>query len=144
MGDMSDFFNQEIEVQESLRDDYVNGEISAQDAYDHGFLDETGNETGGMQEAWDRSPILTLEGANEALKLAEAQLSVSVPSTRTEAPTGLLNEQAKLNLSKLRPTCNWCGELMRPRDGRYGKFFWCKCTQQSTVSEKYWESVRVR
>jgi len=150
MGEMSDYFNEDIEAYESLRDDYVSGDMSIHDAYDHGFLDETGCETAGMSAAWDRSTLHTFESAQEALLIAETQLSQPHwrgQGARTEglrSPDVGLNDQAILNLYKPGPTCNWCSEAMHEREGKFGIFFWCKCPEQVTVSKKYWDSIKRR
>ena len=126
---------------EALRDEYVNGDISSEDAFDLGFLDASGMEQEGMEAAWDRSLIGTPSDLSHELRHALADLEVT-----NRAPVVLrgLNLEAKRNLLRPRPTCNICGRMMDSREGKYGKFYYCNCKDQGTVSDKYWQSVRIR
>ncbi|AUR87550.1 hypothetical protein NVP1101O_139 [Vibrio phage 1.101.O._10N.261.45.C6] len=56
----------------------------------------------------------------------------------------ILNKEATENLNYEVPTCNFCREFMTPREGRYGKFYFCGnyCEEQKNVSDTYWQSVR--
>ena len=126
---------------EALRDDYVNGGISSGDAFDLGFLDASGMEQEGMEAAWDRSLICTPSELSHELRHALSDLE-----STDRAPVVLrgLNLEAKRNLLRPRPTCNICRKMMDSREGKYGKFYYCHCKDQSTVSDKYWQSVRIR
>lgn len=61
MGEMADMALIAVLETESLRDDYVCGHMSDEDAFDHDFLDPLGVEAEGMQTAWDRQPVGTKE-----------------------------------------------------------------------------------
>ena len=55
-----------------------------------------------------------------------------------------LNQEAIKNLAKTNPTCNCCREEMMPREGKFGKFYYCmnNCEGQKCVSDKYWQSIK--
>ena len=54
------------------------------------------------------------------------------------------NEKLNVTLRREFPTCNICEASMTPREGRFGKFYFCHCEDQPTVSDKYWQSVRLK
>lgn len=133
MGDMADFALEECAIFESLADDYVSGNMSLHEAYDHGFIDEHGVENPGLAGAHARSFIPTEEALNNALShsLKDLQLASS------HSPTVVKQK-------KEFPTCNCCKTSMSPRQGKYGKFYFCPnhCEGQKCVSDKYWQTVR--
>lgn len=146
MGDMADMFLEHVEQTEMLRDDYSCGNMSMEDAYDYGFLDETGCEIG-MQDSYGRNGIPTLEYLQNQLKISELELS-SIGNQQSIRPATVsigLTKQALLNVRKNSPTCNVCLEEMQPQDGKFGKFYFCgnKCEGQKTVSDSYWQSLKV-
>ncbi len=55
MGDMADYALIDISVAEDLRHQHVLGELSMQDSYDHGFIDELGIEQN-LGNAYDTAP----------------------------------------------------------------------------------------
>jgi len=215
MSEQANYALQDIAMRESLADDYVNGSMSLQDAYEYGFIDETGTEQEGVQSAWDRSFIPTTENVDNALRIAEleldnaiigrnavdykniggsvsdidyedafcdsakdramAELSVDMINRKKAAqmintkessrqrisekdlleagfipldyPNGERkwdNEKLNITLRREFPTCNICEKSMTSREGIYGKFYFCSCEKQSTVSDKYWQSVRLK
>lgn len=146
MGEMADMFLDDVIQEEAYRDDYVSGAMGMQEAYDRGFLDEYGTETAGMQAAWDRAGIGDARSVDRDLHIAELELSRSMGSYHTPAAPRerSLNSQAIKNLKNARPTCNICSRLMQPREGKFGKFYYCSCPDQPTVSDKYWQKVRIK
>jgi hypothetical protein len=144
MGDMAEMALDRAFTEEYQLDEYVQGNYSMEEAFEHGFLDASGMEQEGVQAGWDRATIGPDEIENElkhAIKdfdLATQQLSA------TYAPKKVLNTEAVANLNKDCPTCNCCRESMTPRKGKFGKFYFCDnaCKDQSTVSDKYWQSVK--
>jgi hypothetical protein len=79
----------------------------------------------------------------EELKFDYLQLEQRVAKRVTHAvipPT--LNEEAIANLSNSKPTCNTCRELMTGRNGKFGRFYYCKCPEQKTVNHDYWRKIR--
>ena len=148
--------------EEFLRDDYATGNMSMEEAFERGFLDASGAEQEGIQEAYARMEIPTPEYLDNQLLHAEKDLALSMlmakrdklVAKRTgttefyskgEVPQyAILNQEAIDNLAKDTPTCNICRESMQPRVGRYGKFYYCAnaCKGQKCVSDKYWQSVK--
>lgn len=61
MGDMAAVALAEALEMEHLRDEYVQGQVTAQEAYDLGITDSYGTEQEGVEAAWDRSSIGTCE-----------------------------------------------------------------------------------
>ena len=120
------------------RDLYAQGHISQQDAYDKGFIDELGIEQEGIQDAYNRSGGFTLESVNNELSHAIKDFDLACSHLNQSS----LNKAATENLYKEVPTCNVCAKSMQAREGSYGKFYFCKCPEQKTVSDKYWQSVR--
>ena len=147
MGDMADMFLQEVCTTESMRDDYSNGFISNIEAYEIGFIDEAGIESEGISEAYGRNELLSLDGVNKSLLHESVKFdNLSLLSKVSESSGASLNEAAILNLINDSPTCNLCGDLMRGQAGKFGKFYFCgnRCDGQKTVSDKYWQSVRLQ
>jgi hypothetical protein len=147
MGDMADYARESDEEAEHQMDRYVNGCMDNEEAYDRGILDERGIEQEGVQEAWDRSLIGTLEELNSAIEFQVMNMQISSHPSEgfTEGTlTQHLNKKAIDNLTKERPTCNICEEMMSEQTGKYGKFYYCNnyCDGQKTVSDKYWQSVK--
>ena len=166
---MADMALESVGIMEGLRDDYVTGEMSQEEAFEYGFIDSYGTEQEGIQAAWDRDFIPTEENLNNALFRAEAgmdratyeiYLSQSEDLGQTTIKDKIawlqqerrkiilaeeLNEAALENLKKERPTCNICYQMMQKRTGRFGDFYFCDtgCKDQPTVSDKYWQSVRI-
>lgn len=52
MGGMADYDLEEVVTMEGLRNDYVNGHMSQEQAFDHGFIDPLGVETKHLGSAW--------------------------------------------------------------------------------------------
>ncbi len=160
MGEMADMALDCAFEEEADADEYVQGDMSMEDAYEHGFLDSTGAEVN-MEDAWERSPIPTPEALDQQLQVAELQLQVTSQSSSSMSVSkairiyeairickeaGLtvinINKEAVKNLNKECPTCNCCGEEMTTRIGKFGKFYFCTCPDQVTVSDKYWQSIK--
>ena len=147
MGEMADMALDACVVHEALLDEYVSGGMGLDEAYDHGIIDESGCERSGVQGAWDRCNVETLDDINDRLKLASLELDyateVSTPPEKVTPVKGL-SANAIRNLSKPCPSCNCCGEMMEARSGRYGKFYFCTnaCEGQKTVSDAYWQKVK--
>lgn len=162
---------------EAFCDDYVSGNVSLQDAYDNGLLDEVGRELDpSLASAWERSYIPTKEAVENELSHAMKDFELAhysqykedlylksklqeayEPETLSEEDlieqgyTKLrdntwLNKEASNNLYKEFPTCNCCRQSMFPQEGKFGKFYYCKnkCEGQKTVSDKYWQTVRIK
>ena len=131
-------------------DEYASGSMSDYDAYEAGILSHDGYvDSIQLERAVARNPIPTWDEVNNQLdhatkdfELSTLRSSVSKPSPSRGSKRRVLNQAAIDNLKKPRPTCNWCGEMMEPRNGKYGKFYFCTCPEQCTVSDKYWQSVR--
>lgn len=136
MSDMADFELESIVTMENLRDEYVSGDMSMEEAYENGFIDEMGIEQEGIQTAWDRSQIPTVENINNQLSHAIKDFEIAT----------LRKSQPNPNLQYLPPTkpklpiCNVCHKDMQPREGKYGKFYYCNCLGQKGVSAKSWGS----
>lgn len=75
--------------------------------------------------------------------LSEEEL-IDLGYTKLNSKTWL-NKEDSNNLYKEFPTCNCCRQSMLPQEGKFGKFYYCKnkCEGQKTVSDKYWQSVRI-
>lgn len=149
---MADMMLDDVAIFESLVDDYVLGDMGVSDAYEHGILSTEG-ELPHVQDAYDRINLLEfpLDGdiVNETWVLSEANVHTSkiVGNHNVAQPQReYLNDEAIANLHKEVPTCNVCGTAMTPRNGRYGKFYFChkQCVGQSCVSDKYWQSVCIK
>jgi len=157
---------------EAFCDDYVAGRVGIHEAYEAGIINELGQECDpSVESAWDRSYIPTKEAVENELAHAvkDFELAHSLksrtgnvqrdrfdPETLSEEDlidlgytklndTTWLNKEASNNLYKEFPTCNCCRESMTPQEGKFGKFYYCKnrCEGQKTVSDKYWQSVRI-
>ena len=146
MGQHAEDAISDVISEEFARDKYVSGYTSMQEAYDCGFIDEVGTEQGGIQEAWDRSIIPTIENLNTEIKDATKDFIIASAMNVEGTVTGRtkLISKAVKNLSNKVPTCNKCDQLMKTREGQYGKFYFCdnRCAGQGTVSDKYWQSIR--
>ena len=161
MGEMADMALYDCMINESYADDYVSGDMSKADAYEHGFIDEIGIENPHIQSAWHRSTFLMSNSERyRELEVLDLQLSLSSFSTnKLNEPIGIdvisvvdgvskkirLNEKGYENLRLENPTCNICHQQMTPRNGVYGKFYFCsnQCDGQKTVSDKYWQSIKI-
>lgn len=154
MGDMADMANERCEMDEMIRDEYLDGGMSAQDAYDHGLLDETGRFMFNIDDA--DVQIHTAADIGRELWMAEATLSGHAPTARrpvvgqssaqrnVKPEHAHLNDAAIANLKNAVPTCNCCLNLMKPREGKFGKFYYCRCPNQPTVSDSYWQKTRIK
>lgn len=130
MGEMAQDALDYAFVTEELLDDYVSGDMPLQEAFEHGFLDPLGRETEGVQNGWDRAVIGTPEQLNNQLSHALKDLTIAT-TPKKQKP-------------KLFPVCNCCNKEMTPRNGKYGKFYFCqnRCKNQKCVSETYWKTVK--
>lgn len=126
MGDMAEMSLCFAEDTEILADQYVNGGMSLEEAYEHGLIDEHGVEDEGLSAAWARNKILNLEGIAPAI----------------QEEVRVLNRDPPVNREY--PTCNCCRSSMKPREGRYGKFYFCPkgCESQKCVSDAYWQLIK--
>jgi hypothetical protein len=131
MADMADFALDSVINMENLRDQYVSGDMGMEDAYDNGFIDEQGVEQGGIQDAWDRYEIPTKSNIDNQLRHAIKDFEISNFRSQSESIPKTCN-----------PTCNVCKDEMLSRMGKFGKFYFCACTDQPTVSDSYWQKVR--
>ena len=155
---MADFELERVAEEEAGRSDYVNGFMDLQEAYERGYVDEIGTEQG-LEYAYSESFIPTMENVNNELRITELEFTNSMlsrdntPERRqvkvgfTPLKTGKgiqvgLNPEATKNLANETPTCNVCREFMQPRAGKFGKFYFCRCDGQPTVSDKYWRNVK--
>lgn len=125
-------------------DDYFAGNMSDFEAYEKGILDSQGYaDVAQLNRVIDRNEIGTRESLDRQLRDAQKDLMIGdLISNNYGNKRSVLNQAAIANLKKPRPTCNICGEMMKPRDGKYGKFYFCTCPDQCTVSDKYWQKVR--
>ena len=154
---MSEFTGYALERacgEESQLDDYVNGNMSNQDAHDCGILDAQGCEQSGVQAGWDRSAI-GMASIDSSLAMAEAAFDGSISaaaflgfpvgggasaelvegvdydvitsnsSTVSKGWSAALDKEAMGNLKNENPTCNCCREEMQPQHGKFGKFYFC-------------------
>ncbi|AUR88187.1 hypothetical protein NVP1110O_59 [Vibrio phage 1.110.O._10N.261.52.C1] len=144
MGEMADLsIDYALETEEQAYN-YLSGGSTIYDAYDQGLIDEGGGATQDMSHISDRV-WNDLTDADNQLSHAVKDLSISSQTSSTlikRSKHDALNKAAIANLYKPRPTCNWCGEMMEGRDGKFGKFYFCTCPEQKTVSDKYWQSMR--
>ena len=143
MGDMTDMSLDMISSAEYERDVYVSGGVDCNEAYDLGILDETGCEVG-MGDAWARASIGSLDSINTELKIATLEFDSSANKSNYVPVVDSLNEKAIANLLNDKPTCNTCEKIMSERSGKFGKFYFCKCPKQSTVSDNYWQKIKVK
>lgn len=149
MADMAEMALDNAMLDEMYLDDYCHGDMSMEEAYDHGFIDVTGTETKGVQQGWDRVIIGGRDTIDKELELAVCHLESTeefmYQGELVEVTTSyVLNQQAIDNLKKELPTCNYCAESMTAREGKFGKFYFCGnyCKGQKTVGDAYWQSVR--
>lgn len=146
MGDGSELSINYAFATEELADEYVSGEMSLVDAYNNGLIDETGYEYPGLRDGY-RGEIWAAESVDREIESAEKDLSISTyRCSKYGNKQNILNQAAKANLKNSVPTCNCCGTSMESRTGKFGKFYYCpnSCPEQKTVSDKYWQSVRVK
>lgn len=136
MGEMADMALDEIAEWEDICDDYVAGGIRNEEAFELGILDEIAGEPQHLHAAWERVGPL----AEESLDRAIGQVEFA-PLGHVTRPNNL-NAAAIANLKKDVPTCNICSVSMQPRTGRFGKFYFCNCPGQKTVSDTYWQSIK--
>ena len=127
MGDMADFELESVVTMEGLRDNYVSGDMDMHEAYEHGFLDEMGIEQEGIQAAWDRSEIPTIDNLNNQLSHAVKDIELSTLRKQLSQPCS-------------NPICSMCHKEMGERHGKYGKFYYCGCSGQKCISAKNWGS----
>ena len=145
MGDIADMELDSVIDMEGYRDDYVQGLISDEKSHDMGFLNELGIEQDGIQDAWDRSKIGTLDELNNMIEVEMLHLDVcTYRKAKSYHRRGKLNNKAIVNLLKEYPTCNVCENEMTERHGVYGVFYFCSCEEQKTVSQSYWDKVRIK
>ena len=138
MGEMADMSLDMISYAEHERDVYVSGGMDMQEAYDLGIIDESGVEVG-IGDAWERSSIGSIDSINTELKIATLEFDVATNKSEYSAVGNPLNEKAIANLLNDKPTCNICELIMSERVGKFGKFYFCKCPEQGTVSDIYWQ-----
>jgi hypothetical protein len=153
MGDMADFAIEGVIEMENLRDQYVNGDMSMQEAFDHGFLDPMGGEQEGIDDAWNRSFIPSKDNLDQELRKQSDQMTIAMQAHEINANIGRPPTYQEVGPERRKqdaaprpelPSCSVCGQDMPARDGRYGKFYYCvnHCSNQKCVSDKYWQSVR--
>ena len=140
MGDMADMALEETMTMEDLRDRYVNGEMPMQEAFEHGFLDPVGVEQEGIQEAWDRNDIQTMENLNRELDKQSDLLTIAVLSDRDIDTLDSSKSQAVK-----KPFCKKCHKAMTICMGKFGRFFYCqhRCSGQSTINAEKWLKLNV-
>jgi hypothetical protein len=127
MSEMADMTNEVHENEEFLLDDYFCGSMSDQDAYEIGIIDEHGAiSQSDLERASRRNNNFTMPSIDQEIHSADIAL----------------NAAARANIKKDAPTCNYCDKQMQPRVGKYGKFYFCSCPEQVTVSDKYWQSLK--
>jgi hypothetical protein len=68
MGEMADYFLQQVVEEECAREDFARGAMSLEDAFERGFVNSQGVEQEGMEEAHDRVPLLDAEGIDKELQ----------------------------------------------------------------------------
>ena len=159
-----DFVNMCID-HEAFCHDYLDGNISCEEAFEAGIIDSMGSISDpALAKAIEDSYIPTVENLQNALSHAEKDLTISTMTTEEEGLPPLqefldehgietietskgkfyLNKEASESLYNDCPTCNICREEMHPQDGKFGKFYYCnnRCEGQGTVSDKYWQKIR--
>lgn len=165
MSDMADYTNEIHFQEECLAEEYISGDMSMEEAYDNGFIDEQGVETSGMQSIWDNSVIYTADNIGMHLDNTLNEFDLAAHRHKIESTMGVpshllgeressstaeiearisLTNKAVFNLTQDSPTCNICSNEMITQEGKFGKFYFCKCEGQPTVSDKYWQSVRIK
>lgn len=153
MGEMADMALELCIQHEAEWDDYHCGFMSDEDAFESGIIDSQGYaDSAQMERVIERNKIPTVENMNNELSHAIKDLTIassqqvypSTPLSRSQSIKNTLNEAAIANLKKPNPTCNWCGQQMPSREGKYGKFYFCanRCPGQKTVSDSYWQSIK--
>ncbi len=135
MGEMADMALEYAAMTESLLDEYVSGDMSLEDAYEEGFIDESGCETEGVQAGWDRAIIGPAEVDN-ALSHAEKDFEIYALSKQLESS----NTTTLTPSTTVSPSCSVCNTAMSKRAGKYGNFYHClnRCAAQKTISEAAW------
>lgn len=141
MADMADMSLDMISIAEFDRDVYVAGGMDLNETYDKGIIDETGCEVG-VGDAWDRVTIGSIDTVNTELHIATLEFDAATNKNNCFNAVNELNEKAIANLLKDKPTCNTCELIMSERSGKFGKFYFCKCPEQSTVSDSYWQKIK--
>jgi len=139
MGDMAEYELESVRDMEYLRDEYVSGNMNIADAYEMGFVDSFGIEQEGMQDSWDRNGVPSLDYIDSQI---DAQLAL-IESYQSEYNNeASLNAKAIENLYNEYPTCNICENIMKARNGKFGKFYFCNCEGQKSVSDEYWQTIK--
>ncbi len=139
MGEMADCLIDDIFEMESQKDLYASGFMGMEDAFDLGFIDASGVEHG-LDRAYSDSVIGTREELDSGILTQGLLLQVADGnrvSGNNSAPSPY-----RLALKKNGPTCNVCRLEMKARNGKFGKFYYCKCPDQVTVSDRYWQSLK--
>ena len=140
MGDMADFFNEQIEENEMAAHEYLDGNMSHEEAFDRGFIEPDGSYSDEMHNLIDDRPgPQSLDTLNRELYVAELELK---QQPNQPVHVRQLTSKAVQNLKNSVPTCNCCHKPMKPRNGKHGKFYFCACEGQKCVSDTYWQSVR--
>lgn len=160
MGDMADYYNEihEMECQEYVDLDY---DGAPQTQYEAGMVNEVGvplyddpllvnpDILGDPHllpaSAYEDPGPQGLSSINAELQAYTHVLSTNRPQTAFAKliPNDVGSLTVRPKLAK-NPTCNVCKDEMHGRNGKFGKFYFCQngCAGQSTVSDKYWQSVR--
>lgn len=141
MADMADMALDRACLDDMYLDEYCQGHMSQEEAYEMGFLDASGMETPGVESGWERVSLGGIDVVNSELEVALLNLD-SAQYAPVESSRSILSPEAIDNLQYELPTCNICREFMKPQDGAFGKFYFCSCPGQKTVGDNYWQSIR--
>jgi hypothetical protein len=105
-----------------------------------------------MQEYWDYQTGAVSLAPEE--QLPELHNDFDLPISFEDHQREIQITSARLSTSPVRemyapwkgfaavPTCNCCRDAMQPREGKFGKFYYCAngCADQKAVSDSYWQS----
>ena len=147
MGEMAEIALDDCAAFEAEHDAFMTGNMSIHDAFEKGIIDHDGCivDMQQFEMSINRNSIKTLENLNNELSHAEKDFELAMSRSERDAKHQLrevLSEEAIANIAKPNPTCNICSEQMRERMGKFGKFYFCECPDQCTVSDEYWQSLK--
>lgn len=144
MGDMADFALADVIEMENRRDQYVDGTMSDEEAFEHGFVDSLGVEQEGIQAAWDRSEIPSREYVNSEIRRQSDKLTIAMQAQELSSMRRHKSDEstAVKRLKTSAPICNVCSGEMLTRMGKYGKFYYCPngCAGQKCVGDTAWQN----
>ena len=130
-------------------EDFLDGEMDYDEAMDHGFIGPGSEHNDALFKVADSRGPMSLDTINSELAFYEAGLGNPDSIRQRILPVEVVNSnlphiRAEVSIKQKAefPTCNCCKQSMKPRMGKYGKFYYCECPDQKCVSDEYWQKVR--